>query len=152
MEGVGSVESSRGCVIIRGMAASSDNSLGHAGRKLGLRVPAPDLEEGESIRWEDRANRFKGKVWAVGGGLFLTNRRLIFVPNKLESKVFFGKTWSADLGDLDRAFVGGGLLKTVRVVGRDGGTSRFVIGARKTATARINAAIRTAKPRATAQD
>jgi hypothetical protein len=105
-----------------------------------------------SIRWEDRANRFKGKVWAVGGGLFLTNRRLIFVPNKIESKIFFGKTWSADLGDLDRAFVGGGLLKTVRVVDRDGGTSRFVIGARKTATARINAAIRTAKPRATPQD
>jgi hypothetical protein len=152
MEGVGSVESSRGCVIIRLMADSSDKSLGHAGRKLGLRVPAPDLEEGESVRWEDRANRFRSKVWAIGGGLFLTNRRLIFVPNKIESKIFFSKTWSADLGDLDRAFVGGGLLKTVRVIDRDGGTSRFVIGARTTAAARINAAIRTAKPRAAAQD
>jgi hypothetical protein len=133
---------------MRWMADSSDKSIGRAGRKLGLRVPEPDIEEGESVRWEDRANRFRGKVWAVGGGLFLTNRRLIFVPNKIESKIFFGKTWSADLGDLDRAFVGGGLLKTVRVVDRDGGTSRFVIGARDTATARINAAIRTAKPRA----
>jgi hypothetical protein len=149
---VGSVESSRGCVIIRGVADSSDKSLGRAGRKLGLRVPEPDFEEGESVRWEDRANRFRGKVWPIGGGLFLTNRRLIFVPNKIESKIFFGKTWSADLGDLDRAFVGGGLLKTVRVVDRDGGMSRFVIGARKTATARINAAIRTAKPRTAAQD
>jgi hypothetical protein len=134
------------------MADSSDKSLGHAGRKLGLRVPAPDLEEGESVRWEDRANRFRGKVWAIGGGLFLTNRRLIFVPNKIESKIFFSKSWGADLGDLDRAYVGGGLLKTVRVVDRDGGTSRFVIGARTTAAARINAAIRTAKPRAAAQD
>src|ERR1700744_603260 len=110
------------------MADSSDKSLGAAGRKLGLRVPAPDLEEGESIRWEDRANRFRGKVWAVGGGLFLTNRRLIFVPNKIESKVFFGKTWSVDLGDLDRVFVGDGLLKTVRVVDQGGVMSRFVIG------------------------
>jgi hypothetical protein len=87
----GSVRASgAAAVIIRWMANSSDKSLGRAGRKLGLRVPEPDLEEGESIRWEDRANRFKGKVWAVGGGLFLTNRRLIFVPNKIESKVFFG--------------------------------------------------------------
>jgi hypothetical protein len=134
------------------MADSSDKSLGRAGRKLGLRVPEPDFEEGEAPRWEDRANRFRGKVWPIGGGLFLTNRRLIFVPNKIESKIFFGKTWSADLDDLDRAFVGGGLLKTVRVVGRDGATSRFVIGARETATARINAAIRTVKPRAAPQD
>lgn len=134
------------------MADSSDKSLGRAGRKLGLRVPEPDFEEDESVRWEDRANRFKGKVWAVGGGLFLTNRRLIFVPNKIESKIFFGKTWSADLGDLDHAFVGGGLLKTVRVVDRDGGTSRFVIGARKNATARINAAIRAVKRSASPQD
>jgi hypothetical protein len=96
------------------MADSSDKSLGRAGRKLGLRVPEPDLEEDESIRWEDRANRFQAKVYAIGGGLYLTNRRLIFVPNKIESKIFFGKTWSANLGDLDRAFVGGGLLKTVR--------------------------------------
>jgi hypothetical protein len=77
---------------------------------------------------------------------------LIFVPSKIESKVFFGKTWSADLGDLDKAFVGGGMLKTVRVVGRDGVTSRFVIGGRENAAARINAAIRTAKPRRAAQD
>jgi hypothetical protein len=139
-------------VIILWMADSSDKSLGRAGRKLGLRVPAPDLEDGESVRWEDRANRFRGKVWPIGGGLFLTNRRLIFVPNKIESKVFLGKPWSVDLGDLDRAFVGGGLLKTVRVVDRDGVMSRFVIGARATAVARINAAIRTAKPRAAVQD
>jgi hypothetical protein len=152
MERVGSVGSSRRYVIIRWIADSSHKRGARAGRKLGLRVPEPDLEEGESIRWEDRANRFKSKVWAVGGGLFLTNRRLIFVPNKIESKVFFGKTWSADLGDLDRAFVGGGMLKTVRVVGRDDVTSRFVIGGRENAAARINAAIRTAKPRPAAQD
>ncbi|HEY0280835.1 MAG TPA: hypothetical protein VGC32_21430 [Solirubrobacterales bacterium] len=130
------------------MADSSHTRPARAGRKLGLRVPEPELEKGESIRWEDRANLFRGRLWAVGGGLFLSNRRLIFVPNKIESKVFFGKTWSVDLADLDRAFVGGGMLKTVRVVGRDGVTSRFVIGGREKAAARIDAAIRTARPRA----
>jgi hypothetical protein len=134
------------------MADSSDKPLGRAGRKLGLRVPEPDFEEDESIRWEGRANRFQGKVYAIGGGLYLTDRRLIFVPNKIESKIFFGKTWSANLGDLDRAFVGGGLLRTVRVVDRDGRTSRFVIGARKNATATINAAIRAVKPSAPPSD
>jgi hypothetical protein len=134
------------------MADSSDKSLGRTGRKLGLRVPEPDFEEDESIRWEGRANRFQGKVYAIGGGLYLTDRRLIFVPNRIESKIFFGKTWSANLGDLDRAFVGGGLLRTVRVVDRDGGTSRFVIAARKSATASINAAIRAVKPSAPPSD
>jgi hypothetical protein len=134
------------------MADSPDKPLGRAGRKLGLRVPEPDFEEGEAVRWEGRANRFQGKLWAVGGGLYLTDRRLIFVPNKIESKIFFAKTWSASLGDLDRAFVGGGLLRIVGVVNRDGGTSRFVVGSRKDSAATIDAAIQALKPGAAAQD
>jgi hypothetical protein len=133
------------------MAESPDKPLGRKGRKLGLRVPEPDFEAGEVVRWEARANRFQGKVWAVGGGLYLTDRRLIFVPNKLESRVFFARTWSASLGDLDRAVVGGGPLRTIGVVNRDGKTSRFMIGARNDSAARINAAIQAVKP-AAAQD
>jgi hypothetical protein len=133
------------------MADSPDKPLGRRGQKLGLRVPEPEFEEGEAVRWEGRANRFMGNLWAIGGGLYLTDRRLIFVPNKIESKVFFGKTWSASLGDLDRAFVGGGLLRTVRVVNRDGGAARFLVAARKDAATKINAAIQAVNPGASDQ-
>jgi hypothetical protein len=64
------VGSRRHCVIIRWIAGSSDKPLERAGRKLGLRVPEPDLEDGESIRWEDRANRFKSKSGRSGVGFF----------------------------------------------------------------------------------
>jgi hypothetical protein len=137
--------------MIGPMEDSSDKPLRRSGRKLGLRVPDPDFEDGEAIRWEALANRFQGKVWPIGGGLFLTDRRLIFVPNKLESRVFLAKTWSARLDDLDRADVGGGLLRTVGVVDRDGGTSRFLVGSREASVAIINKAIQAVKPR-TAQD
>ncbi len=130
------------------MADPPDSPFGRTGQKLGLRVPDPRLEDGETVRWRGRANRFQGKVWAVGGWLFLTDRRLIFVPNKLESRVFLAKTWSAGLGDLDRAVVGGGPLRTIAVVGRDGGSMRFVVGSREDTAAKIDAAIQAARQRA----
>ena len=52
------------------------------------------LDDGESVIWSRRANHTVG--WrAVGGKLYLTDRRLLFRPHVLERSLFFGKEWSA---------------------------------------------------------
>jgi hypothetical protein len=125
------------------MPDSPDNPLGVAGRALGLGVREPVFDDGEEVRWEARANRFQHKIRAIGGRLYLTDRRLVFVPNKFEEKVA-GKAWSARLADLDRAFVAGP-MKTVRVVGSDGQEQRFVLRPQVESAATIDAAIQAAK-------
>jgi hypothetical protein len=125
------------------MPDSSDKPYGIAGRALGLRVREPTFEEGEEVRWEARANRFQQKVRAIGGRIYLTDRRLVFAPSKFEEKTA-GQAWSARLVDLDRAFVHGP-LKTVRVMAKDGEMHRFVIWPRVESAATIDAAIRAAK-------
>lgn len=63
----------------------SDVPLGSVGIWMGLRVVPPKLQAGEEVKWSKRANRFQRRLRAVGGRLFLTNDRLIFGRNKLES-------------------------------------------------------------------
>ena len=46
------------------------------------KVKNPEMEEDENIIYEDGANLFSGTWVAVGGKLFLTNKRLIFNPHK----------------------------------------------------------------------
>lgn len=125
------------------MPDSPDKPFGVAGQLFGLRVREPTFEEGEEVRWEARANRFQQKIRSIGGRIYLTDRRLVFVPNKFEEKVA-GRAWNARLADLDRAFVMG-LLKNVRVVAQDGETQRFVIWPRVESAETINAAIQGAK-------
>jgi hypothetical protein len=125
------------------MPDSPDKPFGIAGQALGLRVREPIFEEGEEVRWEARANRFQQRFRAIGGRIYLTDRRLVFAPTKFEEKVA-GRTWSARLLDLERAHVQGP-MKTVRVVADDGETQRFVIWPRVESAATIDAAIQTAK-------
>jgi hypothetical protein len=125
------------------MPDSPDKPFGIAGQALGLRVREPTFEEGEDVRWEARANRFQQKIRSIGGRIYLTDRRLVFAPNKLEKKAA-GHAWSARLSDLDCAFVRGP-LKTVRVVANDGEMHRFVIWPRVESAATIDAAIQAAK-------
>jgi len=122
---------------------SPDKPFGVAGQALGLRVREPAFEEGEEVRWEARANRFQQRIRAIGGRIYLTDRRLVFAPNKFEERIV-GRAWSARLVDLDRAFVRGP-LKTVRVVSSDGETQRFVIWPRVESAATIDTAIQKAK-------
>lgn len=124
------------------MPDSPDKPFGVAGQVLGLRVREPAFEENEEVRWEARANRFQQKIRSIGGRI-LTDRRLVFAPNKFEEKVG-GCAWSARLTDLDRAFVQGP-MKTVRVVANDGETQRFVIWPRVESAATIDAAIQAAR-------
>lgn len=125
------------------MPDSPDKPFGVAGQALGLRVQEPAFEEGEEVRWEARANRFQQRFRSIGGRIYLTDRRLVFAPNKFEKKIA-GRAWSARLVDLDRAFVQGP-MKTVRVVAKDGETQRFVIWPRVESAATIDTAIQTAK-------
>lgn len=125
------------------MPDSPDKPFGVVGKALGLRVREPEFEEGEKVHWEARANRFQQKIRSIGGRIYLTDRRLVFAPNKFEGNVG-GHAWSAPLADLDRAFVSG-LLRNVRVVMRDGEMERFVIWPRVESAAKIDAAIQAAK-------
>ena len=125
------------------MPDSPDKPFGIAGQLLGLRVREPKFEEGEEIRWEARANRFQQRMRSVGGRIYLTDRRLVFAPTKFEERIA-GRAWSAQLGNLDRAFVHGP-MKLVHVVADDGEKQRFVIGSRVESAATINDAIQTAK-------
>jgi hypothetical protein len=125
------------------MPDSPDKPFGPAGQALGLRVREPTFEEGEEVCWEARANRFQQGIRSIGGRIYLTDRRLVFAPSKFEEKVF-GRAWSAQLADLDGAFVRGP-IKTVRVVANDGEKQRFVIWPRVESAATIDAAIQAAK-------
>jgi hypothetical protein len=125
------------------MPYSSDTPFGIVGRVLGLRVLQPELEPGEGIRWEARANRFQQKIRSVGGRLYLTDRRLIFTPSRFETRVG-GQAWSAPLRDLEQA-IAGGSIRTVRVVTSGGQDQRFVVGQKDETAATIDAAIRSAR-------
>lgn len=125
------------------MPYSRDIPFGLLGRLFGLRVCEPALEPGEEIRWEARANRFQQKIRSVGGRLYLTDRRLIFAPNKFETRIG-GKPWTSRLLDLEQAFSDGS-IRTVRVVTKGGEGQRFVVGQKTEAAVAIDAAIRTAK-------
>lgn len=97
------------------------------------------------MRWEARANRFQHRLRAAGGRIYLTDRRLVFAPHKLDSKLA-GRVWSARLTDLDRAFIAGARpMRTVRVIARNGEEQRFVAWPKEESAATIDAAIQAAK-------
>ena len=64
-----------------------------------LEAAVPDLGADEAIveRWG--ANHTRGQV-ATGGRLWLTTRRLVFVPTALEAKVMGRSVWSCRLADV----------------------------------------------------
>ncbi len=86
----------------------------------------PDLREGESVLWRARANHSTGGL-ARGGELDLTETRLIFTPNVLDS-MLLAKVWQADLRDIgavdvagrNGSPVSGGLRRRLRVSCDDG--------------------------------
>lgn len=64
-----------------------------------LGSPDFDLGAGEVVveRW--RANHTRGQV-AVGGALWLTTQRLVFMPHGFERGVMGRSVWSCRLGDV----------------------------------------------------
>jgi hypothetical protein len=63
---------------------------------VGVWVPHPPLEAGGVVRWRKNANRKQGATRAVGGRLFLTDRRLLFQPSRFD-QALRGEFWSTAL-------------------------------------------------------
>ena len=91
-----------------------------------------DLESGETLVWEKRANHTAG-VRAVGGKLYLTDRRLVFESRGIGRG---GKLWSTPLSEVvrvtvaDRELTGvfsGGLTNRLRVELASGDEELFVV-------------------------
>lgn len=66
---------------------------------VGLLIPRPELAADERIIWTKVANRVAGKR-VLGGRLFVTSSRLIFVPHRLDA-AFPGSPWSIERGDVE---------------------------------------------------
>ena len=120
------------------MADSPDTPLGVVGCLFGLVVPEPTFEEREEVRWEARANHFQAKIRAVGGRLYLTDRRLIFTPTKFEKRIR-GQLWSMRLADLESAKVGS--MRFIQLLTKDGSRQRFVVYEKEAVVEKLNAAI-----------
>lgn len=94
-----------------------------------------DLDQGETLSWERRANHAVG-MRAIGGKLHLTSRRLVFEPHGFD-KATGGADWQRSLdnvtgaGAAPRQLTGlfnGGLRKRLQIDLRDGSSELFVIG------------------------
>jgi hypothetical protein len=116
---------------------------------LGVWVPDPGLEQGEELRWQRGANRTQGSR-AIGGRLFLTSWRLVFMPNRLDA-LLGARPWAAPLAAVrgvgvqprDGNAFSGGLRSRLRL-DFDHGPELFVINNLDDVVAMLRAA--TAQP------
>ncbi|MEV6358920.1 hypothetical protein [Nocardia asteroides] len=100
---------------------------------MGLWIGNPELGASEKVVWQQLANRTQGSR-AVGGRLYLTDTRLLFVPNHLDA-LTGGKRWEVSLTHLravgkqdpDGGLFSGGLRTRLRL-DTDAGTELFVVG------------------------
>lgn len=110
---------------------------------MGLWIGAPRLNGSESVVWRKLANRTQGRR-AVGGCLFLTEARLLFVPNHIDA-VAGGKRWETPLElvravgrqDPDGGLFSGGMRTRLRV-DTVAGTELFAVGQLDEVIARLN--------------
>jgi len=61
-----------------------------------------EAEPQEQVVWSQGANRIQSSGRAVGGKLFLTNRRLVFCPHWVDGATG-GKTWQVSLATIAAA-------------------------------------------------
>jgi hypothetical protein len=111
-------------------------------------VELPDwLEAGESLIWSRRANHTQGPARAVGGRLFLTDRRIVFVPHAFDRDLW-GRAWScplseiAEVGEEPRTWglFDGGMRRRLRVTPNRGDKALFVVNKLRDAVQQIRAA------------
>ncbi len=108
-------------------------------------VPHVPLEPGEVEQLALLANHSVG--WrAVGGKLVVTDRRLVFRPNRVD-RGLGGKVWTAPLGAILEVgrkpptfgLFNGGLRSRLRIVTSDGAEHLFVVDGLAAQIARIQA-------------
>ncbi len=106
-----------------------------------------EAEPDERVVWSQLANRVQSSHRAVGGKLFLTDRRLIFCPHWIDA-VTGGRTWSLPLSDVGGVGIkpkggdrfAGGLRDRLRIDSADGDEQMFVVKRLDEVVARLEAA------------
>lgn len=123
-------------------------------RALGSWIDEVEFAPGEQLVWKRLANRQQGAYRAVGGRLFLTDRRLIFMPHKVD-RATGGNSWSQDLANITRAAIEPrhygvplvtrdvGLRRRLRVEQHDGTVDVFVVNRVEDVVGSINEALAT---------
>ncbi len=99
------------------------------------------MEAGETIAWQDWANHWQG-IRSVGGRLYLTDLRLIFVPTEIEA-MLRGHGCETRLTSLRGARISG-MVRTIGLSRVDGETDRFVVSRREETARLIDRAIKAA--------
>lgn len=102
-------------------------------------------EPEEQVVWSRAANRIQPSGRAVGGKLFLTDRRLAFCPHWVDGATG-GKTWDAPLADVSvvgTAAEGGKRRERLRLELRDGTEERFVVNRLADVVSRLETATAT---------
>ncbi len=122
-------------------AASTLGSIG------GGVIVTREARPGEVVLWARFANRTQGGYRAVGGKLFLTNQRLLFLPNRVDAALG-GHAWEAELADVrgvgrqparrrPTMLFSGGLRDRLRVVLNQGPVELFVVNQLEEVIARL---------------
>ncbi len=100
---------------------------------MGVWIAKPKLGADERICWQSPAGRSLNRWITSGGTLVVTNRRLLFQPNRFDT--FTGKsTWACPLDsatgiavvDRDPTVLSGGMRKRIEIQTSDG-TQIFVV-------------------------
>lgn len=112
------------------------------------------LESNESLEEKFPANRFEGEGRPHGGRLYLTDRRVIFLPQRLDAALGADPTAiryeelaavSVDRKE-DHADGSGDLANRLVIEPRDGDPVRFVVDGLEAALAHLEAALETGVP------
>jgi hypothetical protein len=86
-------------------------------------VAKPKLQPGERLLTKFVANREQSFYRQVGGCLFLTDRRLIFQPNRFD-RVLSGEQWAVELPAIEHVVVFPGSWRSVPLAGQAAGFRR----------------------------
>src|SRR5436305_5062688 len=106
-----------------------------------------EAEPDEQVVWSQLANRTQSSARAVGGKLFLTDRRLVFCPHWVDAAMR-GRTWDVPLASVAAFGIapkggdrfGGGLRDRLRIELLHGGNELFVVKRLEEVVARLEAA------------
>jgi hypothetical protein len=94
---------------------------------MNILVARPKLQPAEAIRWKTLANRVLSSRNTSGGQLVLTDSRIFFQPNRIDTML--GRNpWECPVGavtgietvDRDRAVLAGGMRKRLGIQTTDG--------------------------------
>lgn len=100
-----------------------------------------EAEPQEQVAWSQGANRIQKSGRAVGGKLFLTDRRLVFCPHWVDGATG-GKTWETQLAKV--AAIGtapkAGRRERLRIELADGEQELFVVNRLTEVVSRLEAA------------